>query len=168
MKTAFIHFSISLYYLEGMLKRSYQSLLVEIQSEQVVSNQPDCLLSPTQTTNNGTYSYCLTVDNTIWRNHVWFNARSHLYLSHSSIRIAQNTLLVKMTTPIKTSIGIKLHTRPWQDSNLQSPDPKSGTLSIRPHGPRAITESLTVTISVCVATLGGCKPKLLTQTRHTR
>ena len=25
--------------------------------------------------------------------------------------------------------------RPWQDSNLQSPDPKSGALSIRPHGP---------------------------------
>ena len=24
--------------------------------------------------------------------------------------------------------------RPWQDSNLQSPDPKSGALSIRPHG----------------------------------
>ena len=23
--------------------------------------------------------------------------------------------------------------RPWQDSNLQSPDPKSGALSIRPH-----------------------------------
>ena len=23
---------------------------------------------------------------------------------------------------------------PWQDSNLQSPDPKSGALSIRPHG----------------------------------
>ena len=26
--------------------------------------------------------------------------------------------------------------RPWQDSNLQSPDPKSGALSIRPHGLR--------------------------------
>jgi hypothetical protein len=25
--------------------------------------------------------------------------------------------------------------RPWQDSNLQSPDPKSGALSIRPQGP---------------------------------
>ena len=24
--------------------------------------------------------------------------------------------------------------RPWQDSNLQSPDPKSGALSIMPHG----------------------------------
>ena len=24
--------------------------------------------------------------------------------------------------------------QPWQDSNLQSPDPKSGALSIRPHG----------------------------------
>ena len=24
--------------------------------------------------------------------------------------------------------------RPWQDWNLQSPDPKSGALSIRPHG----------------------------------
>jgi hypothetical protein len=24
--------------------------------------------------------------------------------------------------------------RPWQDSNLQSPDPKSGALSIRPQG----------------------------------
>ena len=24
--------------------------------------------------------------------------------------------------------------RPWQDSNLQSPDPKSGALTIRPHG----------------------------------
>ena len=24
--------------------------------------------------------------------------------------------------------------RPWQDSNLQSPNPKSGALSIRPHG----------------------------------
>ena len=24
-------------------------------------------------------------------------------------------------------------TRAWQDSNLQSPDPKSGALSIRPH-----------------------------------
>ena len=29
--------------------------------------------------------------------------------------------------------GKKSH-RPWQDSNLQSPDPKSGALSIRPHG----------------------------------
>ena len=26
--------------------------------------------------------------------------------------------------------------RSWQDSNLQSPDPKSGALSIRPHDPR--------------------------------
>ena len=26
------------------------------------------------------------------------------------------------------------NSRPWQDSNLQSPDPKSGALSIRPHG----------------------------------
>ena len=25
--------------------------------------------------------------------------------------------------------------RAWQDSNLQSPDPKSGALSIRPHAP---------------------------------
>ena len=28
----------------------------------------------------------------------------------------------------------KKNSRPWQDSNLQSPDPKSGALSIRPHG----------------------------------
>ena len=26
------------------------------------------------------------------------------------------------------------HNRPWQDSNLQSSDPKSDALSIRPHG----------------------------------
>ena len=30
--------------------------------------------------------------------------------------------------------------RPWQDSNLQSPDPKSGALSIRPHGLRMLEE----------------------------
>ena len=28
---------------------------------------------------------------------------------------------------------IKKNIRAWQDSNLQSPDPKSGALSIRPH-----------------------------------
>ena len=27
----------------------------------------------------------------------------------------------------------KEQNRPWQDSNLQSPDPKSGALSIMPH-----------------------------------
>ena len=30
--------------------------------------------------------------------------------------------------------GVKRWDRPWQDSNLQSPDPKSGALSIRPQG----------------------------------
>jgi hypothetical protein len=30
--------------------------------------------------------------------------------------------------------GQKGSIRPWQDSNLQSPDPKSGALSIRPQG----------------------------------
>ena len=29
--------------------------------------------------------------------------------------------------------------RSWQDSNLQSPDPKSGALSIRPHDPSYLT-----------------------------
>ena len=29
--------------------------------------------------------------------------------------------------------------RAWQDSNLQSPDPKSGALSIRPHTLSAMT-----------------------------
>ena len=29
---------------------------------------------------------------------------------------------------------------PWQDSNLQSPDPKSGALSIRPHGLSDLSE----------------------------
>ena len=28
--------------------------------------------------------------------------------------------------------------RPWQDSNLQSPDPKSGALSIKPHNPTLV------------------------------
>ena len=31
--------------------------------------------------------------------------------------------------------GAKKWLRPWQDSNLQSPDPKSGALSFRPYGP---------------------------------
>ena len=35
---------------------------------------------------------------------------------------------------IKEKSGSKYLNRPWQDSNLQSPDPKSGALSIRPHG----------------------------------
>ena len=30
------------------------------------------------------------------------------------------------------------NSRPWQDSNLQSPDPKSGALSIRPHSPSCV------------------------------
>ena len=29
---------------------------------------------------------------------------------------------------------LKKENQPWQDSNLQSPDPKSGALSIRPQG----------------------------------
>ena len=29
--------------------------------------------------------------------------------------------------------AVKKYFRSWQDSNLQSPDPKSGALSIRPH-----------------------------------
>ena len=39
-------------------------------------------------------------------------------------------------SPISVSFKIisKDFDRPWQDSNLQSPDPKSGALSIRPHG----------------------------------
>ena len=36
--------------------------------------------------------------------------------------------------PYKKQISRKKYFRPWQDSNLQSPDPKSGALSIRPHG----------------------------------
>ena len=40
-------------------------------------------------------------------------------------------------TPIFTSLTWwKKKYRSWQDSNLQSPDPKSGALSIRPHDPR--------------------------------
>ena len=35
---------------------------------------------------------------------------------------------------LKEKSGSKFLSRPWQDSNLQSPDPKSGALSIRPHG----------------------------------
>ena len=38
-----------------------------------------------------------------------------------------NSLFVVQSNFLKNS-------RPWQDSNLQSPDPKSGALSIRPHG----------------------------------
>ena len=34
----------------------------------------------------------------------------------------------------KTGGGGKKKIRPWQDSNLQSSDPKSDALSIRPHG----------------------------------
>ena len=30
---------------------------------------------------------------------------------------------------------LRQNVRAWQDSNLQSPDPKSGALSIRPHAP---------------------------------
>ena len=37
---------------------------------------------------------------------------------------------------IITIILTSKRNRPWQDSNLQSPDPKSGALSIRPHGLR--------------------------------
>ena len=40
----------------------------------------------------------------------------------------------KSFPPIPDKWGRKRF-RPWQDSNLQSPDPKSGALSIRPHGP---------------------------------
>ena len=44
---------------------------------------------------------------------------------------------------------------PWQDSNLQSPDPKSGALSIRPHGLSYLRESeewgLTSTVTTCRA-----------------
>ena len=36
----------------------------------------------------------------------------------------------------------KSRNRPWQDSNLQSPDPKSGALSIRPHGLRWVPETI--------------------------
>ena len=41
----------------------------------------------------------------------------------------QNYQIQKMKWPFKEK-----RLRPWQDSNLQSPDPKSGALSIRPHG----------------------------------
>ena len=34
----------------------------------------------------------------------------------------------------QTFVVLAKRNRPWQDSNLQSPDPKSGALSIRPHG----------------------------------
>ena len=37
-------------------------------------------------------------------------------------------------------IYFKKNCRPWQDSNLQSPDPKSGALSIRPHGRSYLNE----------------------------
>ena len=37
-------------------------------------------------------------------------------------------------------LDLEKRNRPWQDSNLQSPDPKSGALSIRPHGLRMLDE----------------------------
>ena len=46
--------------------------------------------------------------------------------------------------------------RPWQDLNLQSPDPKSGALSIRPHGLTWIVCKLqklkSSSLLLCVAT----------------
>ena len=37
------------------------------------------------------------------------------------------------------STSYKKCDRPWQDSNLQSSDPKSDALSIRPHGPAILS-----------------------------
>ena len=45
-----------------------------------------------------------------------------------------NIAQISHNPPLCTFFSSK-KSRPWQDSNLQSPDPKSGALSIRPHGP---------------------------------
>ncbi len=39
-----------------------------------------------------------------------------------------------MSPTVKSCMQATNNFRPWQDSNLQSPDPKSGALSIRPQG----------------------------------
>ena len=56
-------------------------------------NQPDCLLSQTQITNNRIYSTFETVDNTIWRNDLKFNVRLHVDLSALSISISETRIV---------------------------------------------------------------------------
>ena len=57
--------------------------------------------------------------------------------------------------------------RSWQDSNLQSPDPKSGALSIRPHNLRCMNKSqyktLLCILASCVAIKGAQQASEFTQ-----
>ena len=48
--------------------------------------------------------------------------------------------------------------RAWQDSNLQSPDPKSGALSIRPHTHMPMKEGVSPTYGIYIYCNLECNP----------
>ena len=56
----------------------------------------------------------------------WFRSKVTQHLLGLSKRTEMNNFIIE-------TLACKKRKRSWEDSNLQSPDPKSGALSIRPH-----------------------------------
>jgi hypothetical protein len=55
-------------------------------------------------------------------------------MAHSDILIICSFFYVFLTKAFSTPHSKMKKKQPWQDSDLQSQDPKSGALSIRPQG----------------------------------
>jgi hypothetical protein len=77
------------------------------------------------------------IDFVIYKFSFWiFQKTSKVYAA--SYKNASKCHVCKLQSPFLLSVYLvwMKKIRPWQDSNLQSPDPKSGALSIRPQGLR--------------------------------
>ena len=65
---------------------------------------------------------------------IHFNAMFSLFWHGDNVNFESGRLDTLWRNQDRFLLLFEKRNRPWQDSNLQSPDPKSGALSIRPHG----------------------------------
>ena len=69
----------------------------------------------------------------IWLRLIWALS-PHIFFFQLTFVVMSKTMSLTQCIAMFEGGGVKRWDRPWQDSNLQSPDPKSGALSIRPQG----------------------------------